>query len=285
MLIIAYIVARYCGLFKLNSVWITGNHMQNHKADQRQALLLARIRELGSVAVSVLAQQLMVSEETIRRDARVLEQRGDVVKLHGALAAPHQAGEAPFERRMRENVAAKRAISRCAVQLVEDGDSLMIETGTTTSIFAQELRVKRGLTIVTNSSDIARTLAVVNGNKVYMAGGELRAESGAAFGPSAVEFIGRFKVRHAFITATAIDPVHGIMDSAFDEAELAQKALSIADNRVVLSDSTKFGKAALVKVCSYDMIDRLITDGPPHAALADALARSNVAVSVVAVAG
>jgi DeoR family transcriptional regulator, glycerol-3-phosphate regulon repressor len=257
--------------------------MKTHKADQRQALLLAKIRELGSVGVAELAQQLRVSEETIRRDARVLEQRGEVVKLHGSLVAPHQSGEAPFERRMRENVAAKRAISRCAVQLVEDGDSLMIETGTTTSIFAQELRVKRGLTIVTNSSDIARTLAVVNGNKVYMAGGELRAESGAAFGPSAVEFIGRFKVRHAFITATAIDPVHGIMDSAFDEAELAQKALSIADNRVVLSDSSKFGKAALVKVCGYDMIDRLITDGPPNTALADALARSNVAVSVVAV--
>jgi DeoR family transcriptional regulator, glycerol-3-phosphate regulon repressor len=264
-------------------LWRAKSHMKTHKADQRQALLLALIREQGSVGVADLAQQLRVSEETIRRDARVLEQRGDVVKLHGSLVAPHQSGEAPFERRMRENVAAKRAISRCAVQLVEDGDSLMIETGTTTSIFAQELRVKRGLTIVTNSSDIARTLAVVNGNKVYMAGGELRAESGAAFGPSAVEFIGRFKVRHAFITATAIDPVHGIMDSAFDEAELAQKALSIADNRVVLSDSTKFGKAALVKVCGYDMIDRLITDGPPHTALADALTRASVAVSVVTV--
>jgi DeoR family transcriptional regulator, glycerol-3-phosphate regulon repressor len=270
------------GILRFISLWRTNTHMKSHKTDQRQALLLARIRELGSVSVAELAQQLRVSEETIRRDARVLDQRGEVVKLHGSLVAPHQSGEAPFERRMRENVAAKRAISRCAVQLVEDGDSLMIETGTTTSIFAQELRVKRGLTIVTNSSDIARTLAVVNGNKVYMAGGELRAESGAAFGPSAVEFIGRFKVRHAFITATAIDPVHGIMDSAFDEAELAQKALSIADNRVVLSDSTKFGKAALVKVCGYDMIDRLITDGPPHTALADALVRANVAVSVVA---
>jgi DeoR family glycerol-3-phosphate regulon repressor len=116
-----------------------------------------------------------------------------------------------------------------------------------------------------------------------MAGGELRAESGAAFGPSAVDFIARFKVRHAFVTASAIDPVHGIMDTAFDEAELAQKALSIADNRVILSDASKFGKAALVKVCGFDMIDRLITDGPPHAALAESLSRANVAVSVVAV--
>jgi DeoR family transcriptional regulator, glycerol-3-phosphate regulon repressor len=258
------------------------NNMENHKTSVRHAQIIALIRDRASVSIAELAKLLDVSEETIRRDAKVLEQNGDVVKRHGALAAPHQLGEAPFERRMRENVDAKRAISRLAAQLVQDGDSLMIETGTTTSIFAQELRAKRGLTVVTNSSDIARTLAVINGNKVYMAGGELRADSGAAFGPSAVAFVSKFKVKHAFVTAAAIDDFHGIMDTEFDEAELAQVALQIADHRVILSDSSKFGKAALVKVCGFERINRLITDQQPPPSLTAVLQKSDVTVNVVA---
>ncbi len=178
----------------------------------------------------------------------------------GALRAPPS--------RERE---AKRAIARAAIELVADGDSLIIDTGTTTSIFAQELRNRRGLTIVTNSSDIARTLATVNGNRVYMAGGELKADNGASFGTTAVEFISRFRVRHAFISIAALHPVDGPMDMAFEEAELARMAMSRADNRVILTDSTKFGKTALVKVCDFSDVNRLYTDDRPGDDLAAVL--------------
>jgi DeoR family transcriptional regulator, glycerol-3-phosphate regulon repressor len=255
--------------------------MTNHKSAQRLALILDFVRERTSISVVELAQRLEVSEETIRRDAKELELRGEILKLHGSLGLPSQIGEAPFERRLLENVAAKRAISKRAAQLVEDGDSLLIETGTTTSIFAQMLRSKRNLTVVTNSADIARTLSVVAGNKVYMAGGELRHDNGAAFGTAAVQFISRFKVKHAFVTATAIDSFHGIMDMQFDEAELASMALQIADHRVILSDATKFGRTALVKVCGFDKINRLITDAAPPPELAAALGDASVIVDVV----
>lgn len=135
--------------------------------------ILNFIRDHGTATIIQLAAELRVSDETIRRDAKLLEDDGSILKLHGALALPNLGSEAPFERRLRENADAKRAIAKFACQLVQDGDSMMIDTGTTTSIFAQELRTKRNLTIVTNSSDIARNLALVNGNKVYMAGGAL----------------------------------------------------------------------------------------------------------------
>ena len=98
--------------------------------------------------------------------------------MHGAIGLPSVVGEAPFERRMRENADAKRAIARLVAATIHDGDSVMLDTGTTTSFLARELLSHRRLTVVTNSSDIARTLATVNGNKVYMAGGELRSDSG-----------------------------------------------------------------------------------------------------------
>ncbi|MGL4296446.1 MAG: DeoR/GlpR family DNA-binding transcription regulator, partial [Aestuariivirga sp.] len=155
----------------------------------RRGEILRLARERGTLAVSELASVLAVSEETIRRDVRPLVAAGEVVKLHGAIALPHDVGEAPFERRMRTNADAKRAIAMHAARMIADGDSLMLDTGTTTSILARELLRKRNLTVVTNSSDIARTLATVNGNRVYMAGGELNGDNGAAFGASAVQFV------------------------------------------------------------------------------------------------
>ena len=253
-------------------------HMASHKTSQRQSALLARLQHLGTASIMELANLLGVSDETIRRDALLLQQKGEVLKLHGALTLPHLAGEAPFERRLRENAQAKRAIAKYATSLVSDGDSLMLDTGTTTSIFAQELRARHNLTIVTNSSDIARTLATVNGNTVYMAGGALKGDNGAAFGPSAVEFMARFRVRHAFISIGAINIEGGLMDAELSEAAIAAIALSRAEHRVVLTDSSKFGRTALVSVCALDGVDRLITERLPDHGLAEALRLANVQV-------
>lgn len=256
--------------------------MKSHKTSKRQLAILDYIRERGTLSVVELALGLHVSDETIRRDAKILEHSGQVLKLHGALALPHMAGEAPFERRMRENSEVKRAIAKRACQFVEDGDSLMIDTGTTTSIFAQELRVKRGLTIVTNSSDVARTLATVNGNRVYMAGGELKGDNGAAFGDIAVEFFSWFKVKHAFISIAAIDPKCGGFDAELDEANIACQALKQADHRVIMTDSSKFTKTALVQVCDFHEFNRLITNEMPSQELTMALEKAGVAISLSA---
>ena len=250
--------------------------MTIHKTSKRHSAILAQLQHLGTATVMELAMKLNVSDETIRRDAILLQEKGEVLKLHGALTLPYLAGEAPFERRLRENAEAKRAIAKFAVGLVKDGDSLMLDTGTTTSIFAQELRIRSHLTIVTNSSDIARTLATVNGNTVYMAGGALKGDNGAAFGPSAVEFMSRFRVRHAFISIGAISVEGGLMDTDLSEAAIAAMALSRAEHRAVLTDSSKFGKSALVNVCKLDGVDRLITERLPDEELSKALSAANV---------
>jgi DeoR family transcriptional regulator, glycerol-3-phosphate regulon repressor len=256
--------------------------MKSHKTSRRLNTILEHLRYHSTTTVTDLAVSLNVSEETIRRDAKILEAKGEISKLHGALALPHLTGEAPFEKRMREHYEIKRAIAKYATRYVADGDSIMIDTGTTTSIFAQELRVKRNLTIVTNSSDIARTLATVNGNTVYMAGGALKGDNGAAFGPSAVEFFSRFRVKHAFISIGALDAHDGPMDAELSEAEIAHMALARADHRVILSDASKFGKTALVKVCEFNLINRLVTNESPSSILATALADAGVIVDIVA---
>jgi DeoR family glycerol-3-phosphate regulon repressor len=242
------------------------------KHSKRHAEILRLVGEAGTITIADLAARLDVSLETVRRDVKPLTRDGAVLKMHGAIGLPAFVGEAPFERRMRENADAKRAIARTVAATIRDGDSVMLDTGATTSFLARELTSHRRLTVITNSSDIARTLATVNGNKVYMAGGELRSDSGAAFGMSAIEFVSRFGVTHAVISTGAVDAERGIMDYDLDEAEFARTVLGCGKRRLVVTDHSKFGRQGLVRVCGFDGFDELVTDEPPPDDVAAALA-------------
>lgn len=246
----------------------------------RHGRILTVLREQGTIAVNDLAQMLDVSAETVRRDIKTLASRGDIVRMHGAIGLPSVVSEAPFERRMRENREAKEAIARVAASTIRDGESIMLDTGTTTSLLARALLDHRRLTVVTNSSDIARTLATVNGNKVYMAGGELRSDSGAALGYSAIEFISRFSVDHAIISAGAVNAANGVADYDLEEAQFGQAVLTRGRRRLVVTDASKFGQKGLVRVCGFADFDELISNRMPPQELADALAAAEVLVSI-----
>ncbi|MFC3075644.1 DeoR/GlpR family DNA-binding transcription regulator [Shinella pollutisoli] len=248
------------------------NHSKRHND------ILRLLQQDGTVTISDLARKLDVSLETVRRDIRPLTESGTVVKMHGAVALPSVIGEAPFEKRMRENSAAKKAIAVATAATIRDGDSIMLDTGTTTSFLARELLGHRRLTVVTNSSDIARTLSTVNGNRVYMAGGELRSDNGAAFGISAIEFISHFTVTHAIISTGAIDAAIGVMDYDLEEAEFARAVVSCGKRTVVITDHSKFGRQGLVRVCDLAAISDLVTDKAPPRDVAAALKTAGVRV-------
>lgn len=246
-------------------------------ATKRHGAILRLLEGRGSLSVTALSQELGVSTETVRRDIRALVETGAAVRVHGAVGLAGQMGEAPFDRRMRENAIAKRRIARVMADRIADGASLMLDTGTTTSFLARELLGHRRLTVVTNSSDVARTLATVNGNRVFMAGGELRGDSGAALGASALEFIRDFTVEFAIISAGAVD-AHGVMDFDLQEAEFARTVLGCGARRVVLTDASKFGRRGFIRVAGFDRLDELVTDQPPPEDLAAALAGGDTAL-------
>ncbi len=246
---------------------------------KRHADILRILEAEGTATIAGLADRLGVSLETVRRDVKPLAEAGTLLRIHGAVGLAGQLGEAPFQKRMRENAAAKQAIARTVAAMVRDGDSLMLDTGTTTSFVARELAGHRRLTVVTNSTDIARILATRNGNRVFLAGGALRPDSGAAFGKSALDFIAGFRVRLTILSAGAVDAA-GVMDYDLEEAELARLMLSRADLRAVVTDHTKFGRAGLIHVAGFDRIDTLVTDEPPPAAIGAALAAAGATLAL-----
>lgn len=249
--------------------------------NKRHGAILGLLQEQGALSLAALAQALAVSAETVRRDVRAMAEAGAVVRVHGAVGLAGQTGEAPFDRRMRENAGAKRAIARSLAEQIADGDSLMLDTGTTTSFLARELLTHRRLTVVTNSSDIARTLATVNGNRVFMAGGELRGDSGAALGASALDFIRSFAVQHAIISAGAVD-ASGVMDFDLQEAEFARMVLACGERRVMVTDASKFGRRGFIRVAGFEFLDLVVTNAPPPPEVAAAMASAGVTLHVSA---
>jgi len=244
-------------------------------------MIMEIVGEKGTSTIAELAKQLGVSQESIRRDVRPLAKAEKLVRLHGAVSLPHHFAEAPFEKRMREGASAKRAIARHAAAKIVDGDSVMFDTGTTTSLVARELLTRKNLTVVTNSSDIARTLATVNGNTVYMAGGKLHGDNGAAFGALAVDFLKSFSVRCSFISIGAIDAVTGAMDYQLDEAQIARAVLKQGQTSYIVTDASKFDRRGLVQVCGFDGFDCLISDAAPTLAIAEQLSEGGVEIEVV----
>jgi DeoR family glycerol-3-phosphate regulon repressor len=248
----------------------------------RQDEIIQLLRSGGSARIADLAARLGVSRETVRRDVAPLARAGELIKVHGSVRAMLQPSEAPFERRMRENAQAKQRLAAHVAAKIDDGDSIMLDTGTTTSFLARALLNKSSLTVVTNSSDVARTLATVNGNRVYMAGGELHGDNGAAFGPSAIGFASSFAVKHAIISISAIDPVTGFMDHHLAEAEFARQVLLCGQQRIVITDASKFARSALVRVCGFDGLDLLVCDTEPPDAIRSKLTDGGARFEVTA---
>lgn len=233
----------------------------------------------GTVTIAALAGRLGVSLETVRRDLRPLAARGTVLKMHGAVGLAGVWGEAPFQRRMRENAEAKQAVARHVAATIRNGETLMMDTGTTTSFLARALVRHERLTVITNSTDAARLLAPLGGNRVFLAGGEMAGESPAALGPAAVAFVAGFSAQHAVISAGAVN-AGGVMDYDPAEAEFARTLLARAARRVVATDAAKFARRGLVTVCGFDGFDELVTDRPPPADVGGALAAAGVRLAL-----
>jgi DeoR family glycerol-3-phosphate regulon repressor len=245
---------------------------------QRQAEILRAVRQAGSVAISDLAEALGVSTESIRRDIKDLITRGAVTRFHGGIADPGHLEEPPFLRRMRVNREAKRKIAALVLELVRDGDSLILDNGTTTAYVAEALAARARLVVVTNSAQIACRLAGRNGNRVFLAGGEVADDDAAAFGPSVLEFLRQIQVRYALLSAGGIGAEGDIRVFHLFEAEFARAAMAQARESWVIADGSKFGRDAPVSCCPLTAVNRLITDAMPEPALRAACREAGVEI-------
>jgi len=244
--------------------------------------ILSTVNLRGTVTVTELAQILDVSDQTVRRIVVPLVERGDVKKVHGALVSTQNVADPPFLTRMIKNRAAKVAIANCVADLVEDGSSLAIDTGSTSGFVAQALRRRKSLTIVTNSVFIASTLSMIEGNRVFMAGTQLRPHDGAAFDRAAFDVIASLSVDRAIISASQAHPSLGFL--AFDQCEvdIARAMIDSAGHTILAVDKSKFiadGIKPTLRLPALRPEDMIVTDQHPGEAFSDLVSSTRLQIA------
>ena len=246
---------------------------------ERQLRITDLVRARGKVTVEELGREFETSVETIRRDLTFLSANGKIRKIHGGAVPLRDFGEGAFAERMQQNSDAKRSIAQCAQTLAAPGNCLFIDTGSTTLALAEALTMIDNLTVVTNSTAIARVISRGNSStELYLLGGHYNEDNRQTCGPIALEQLGRFHADLAFLTAGAVSADVGVMDYSSDEAEIASAMIARSDRVALLVDESKFNRAAPFVVASFERIDILVCDRRPTGSLALGLERDGVEV-------
>jgi DeoR/GlpR family transcriptional regulator of sugar metabolism len=228
----------------------------------RRKALLELLRQQSDLHVPELAITLSVSEGTVRNDLNALEAEGQLFRVHGGAVLNEQIRflDTKYSTRFQDNVEAKKTIGRRAVELVKDGDSILLDASSTIYYFAQTLQERRQLRIVTNGIDVARLLAREPTNTVILLGGVLNLEGTSITGLFNEQIIQELHIQKAFVSCSGFTIEHGMTEVHLAEAQIKHKAIESANQVIALIDSSKFGKEDLTSFARPEQISCLYTD-------------------------
>ncbi len=250
-------------------------------APRRHGEILRRLAAEGTVSITELADFFDVSRQTIRRDLKLLADRGQLDLVHGG-ATLFEPVEAAFTERREENAGAKAAIGRAAAGLVRDGMVVFLDSGTTTLAVAQALSERKNLTICTTSLSIALLMCRQPQVRVHMLGGEIDPDEEAAVGIDALEAIGHFRVDVAFLGGGGLSPDGEVTDFTRSGAEQRSRMAGMAGKAYFVLDSSKFGRLTPLRIPRFELAAGVIVDRRPPEAIREALERRGPAVIVAA---
>ncbi|MBA4822628.1 DNA-binding transcriptional repressor [Pantoea ananatis] len=236
------------------------------KPQQRQEAILAYLQKNGKTTIGDLIDYFKATGTTIRKDLTEMEKRSEVIRIHGGVILSREEGDQPIDHKTHINSDRKRHIAESAIQLVNDGDSLILDTGSTVLQMVRHLKPFNNITVMTNSLHIVNALMELDGDQtILMPGGTLRKKSASFHGGLAESAFRSFNFDKLFIGADGIDLDMGI--TTFNEVHAVSTSMcAAADRIIVLADSSKFGRKSPNVVCSLDKVDTIITDAgiTPH---------------------
>ncbi|MBY5974310.1 DeoR/GlpR family DNA-binding transcription regulator [Ferrimonas balearica] len=232
---------------------------RSHRQEQILALLKAR----GKAAITFLAEEFDVSDETIRRDMKSLSADGLVEKFHGGVRLSMPRTEPPFQRRLSENASAKAAIAAETARHIREGATLLLDNSTTACFLARELTQREPMTILTISMEIAQILNAGDAqHRVILPGGELRKADRTLTGAATISYLAGFTPSY-FVMSVVAGSARGCQDFDLFEVEFKRAMIERADETVVMMDSGKFSKSGLIHVCDWGQVDTLVSDAVP----------------------
>ncbi len=249
--------------------------------EERRIRLLEYINRNNRAGVDELAAAFSVPEATIRRDLLSMESENLIYRTHGGAIRRDQPSlwkTTSLHERSIQHKEEKERIADLVEQLVHDGESIMIDAGSTTLCVARKLVGKKSLLILTNTATIGEILVGINDNKVILTGGELVQRTNAAIGPAAEMSLKQYRTDKAIIGISGLLMEEGFFAAIPEEAEIKRLMSKNAKETIVVTDSSKIGTRALCFVCDFSCIHKLITDkNIPRPAL-DQLVKAGVEV-------
>ncbi len=251
-------------------------------ARERQDEIARIIEERGRARVNDLALKFGVSGVTIRRDLFVLESEQRAVRTHGGAIAPDERGaELAFDIRERLQADEKRLIGDTAAELVQDGESIVMDASTTALQVARSLKRRRGwshLTVITNGLRLASEVAGMPGIAVLMLGGRVRWEALSVVGQLGDGLFERINVQKAIIGAAGFTLDKGLTDATEEEAQIKRAMVAAAREVVAVVDHTKWGRTAFATFCDSNKVTTVVTDALAPESMALELAASGTLV-------
>jgi len=247
--------------------------------DERRNRLLELVRSRGFAALPDLAKELQVSQSTLRRDLDYLEDSGAAKRTHGGVFYTGSSPKLPhFDERQPAQWDKKQAIAARAAEMIEEGDTLLLDGGTTTYELAR-LLVGRRLQVVTNSLPVANLFASDPKTDLVLIGGYVYPRTGVSLGPYANEMLAHVNVRKTVLSVAGINN-RGYFNSNLLLVETELAMMAAAEEVIVVADSTKFGRQSLAHLAALDAIDRLVVDGEISAAWQEKMTAAGVELLV-----
>ncbi len=228
---------------------------------ERRKYILDHIVKDGFVKVSELAESLGVTQTTIRKDLNYLEAQGVLQRAHGSAIPPsQQMMDLNLSAKKLINFEAKQKIAEKAASLIKSDDSILVASGSTISLFAEALKPKGRLNVVSISVNISAHLGDIPGITVMQVGGILYGNTLSVLGAEASKTIENLYCSKVFFGVDGIDLDYGLTCGTGEEASITQKMMQSSQTKIVLSDSSKVGQRGFARICEVGDIDILITD-------------------------
>jgi DeoR/GlpR family transcriptional regulator of sugar metabolism len=241
------------------------------QAEERQQTILQLLDARGQITIADLSDRFSVSEMTIRRDLAQLEGEGLLRRTHGGAARTRSGSfEPPFALRSRLNLAAKRAIAGSVARQLQDGQTLILDGGSTGTAIAEAI-VGRNLTVCALNMRVADILASSPETRVMIPGGLVRHGEQSLVGPAAERTLQDHRFDTFVMTVSAIDVSAGLTEWNVDDAAVKRAALASSSRCIVACDSSKFGQTAFARIAGLDAADLIVTDTELGSAQRDAL--------------
>ena len=230
-------------------------------SSQRRDKILDMIREDGQAKVAELSQVFKVTEVTIRQDLERLEEQGLVVREHGgAVLAGGRSNVTSLQLMNQQNMTAKRAIALEAVKFINDGDTIILDSGSTTTEIARVLTGFHNLRVITNALNIAMLLGSNIGIDLNLTGGEFKSPTLSLTGDKAADYFNNIHADKVFLATAGINLRTGLTYPSTSDLVVKRAMIEASETVYLVADSTKIGRSAFASLGALSLVDYIITD-------------------------